>query len=181
MLYHAGMVRKRIGEILIELGCLSEEQLADAVREQREQGEAAPLLGAILRRKGYVSSCNLNQALLQEVRQVIDDPHADRFTRQLARLAHDHVARCRDGLSRESFVAIVSRMEYLKQRIDALLESQERLRKMAQLPPILEQLRLNEQEIDSHRQRLTDLYNDICTYPVPGGESAPAFLPPPCA
>ncbi|HNW92974.1 MAG TPA: hypothetical protein PKM88_08710 [bacterium] len=170
------MGRKRLGEILIELGYLTSEQLDDAMLEQQRQGEAAPLIGNILRAKGYVNTAKLNRAMQCELRQVIDEDATDRFTRQIARLAHDHISRCPHGLSHEGFIAIVNRMDYCKQRIDNLLASQERLRHMQQLPPIVEQLSRNEASIADFRAKLADLYNDICSY-QPDAESGPPALP----
>jgi len=54
------LVRKRLGEILVDANMITEEQLSDCLTEQEETNES---LGQILIRKGYVSETNIKDAL----------------------------------------------------------------------------------------------------------------------
>lgn len=56
-------LRKRLGEVLIEMGLLSEEELHTAIEEQKTTGES---LGKILVRMGAVSGEGLSAALAQQ-------------------------------------------------------------------------------------------------------------------
>lgn len=54
------MARKRIGEMLVEVGILTPEQLQQALREQRETEER---LGDVLINKGYITQEQLVEVL----------------------------------------------------------------------------------------------------------------------
>lgn len=54
---------QQIGQILVELGYITQEQLVRAVMEQKDTGER---LGAILLRRGYVTPEHLTEALAQQ-------------------------------------------------------------------------------------------------------------------
>lgn len=60
--------RKRIGEVLEEVGVLSEEQLSEALAEQKKSGEK---LGVILVRKGILTE----QQLLETLEYMLGIPH----------------------------------------------------------------------------------------------------------
>ena len=63
-------MRKYIGEYLVEKGLISENQLKEALSEQRSSGER---VGAVLARKGYISEENLVLALSEQ----LDIPFVD--------------------------------------------------------------------------------------------------------
>jgi len=54
------LVRKRLGEILVDANMITEEQLSDCLTEQEDTKES---LGQILIRRGYVSETNIKDAL----------------------------------------------------------------------------------------------------------------------
>jgi len=71
------MLKKRIGDILINLGVISQEQLVQVLKEQKTTGK---LLGQLLLEKGLVSNNDLAQALAQQ----IEVPFIDTITEQMA-------------------------------------------------------------------------------------------------
>ena len=60
----AGQKKKRIGERLIELGALNEEQLQIGLQEQRRTGE---ILGKVLLNLGFVTESEITLALAEEL------------------------------------------------------------------------------------------------------------------
>jgi type IV pilus assembly protein PilB len=54
---------KRLGEILIEKGLITQKQLEDALKEQRESGE---FLGNILISRGWITKDNLSEGLAEQ-------------------------------------------------------------------------------------------------------------------
>ena len=54
---------KRLGEILIEKAMITEQQLADALKEQKTSGE---FLGTIMINRGMISKANLSEALAEQ-------------------------------------------------------------------------------------------------------------------
>src|SRR5438552_16732538 len=63
------MARQRLGDVLREVGALSDKDLAQAVREQQEQKDRSMMLGELLLQKGLVSKEQL-AAALQKVTRV---------------------------------------------------------------------------------------------------------------
>jgi len=60
----------RIGDVLVEQGLISEAQLVDALKKQKEMRETtgeAPLLGQILVQMGMIDQDTLNQAITRQV------------------------------------------------------------------------------------------------------------------
>ncbi len=74
------MLRKKIGDILIDLNVITEDQLQECLKEQKETGK---LLGQVLLEKGYVSSSDLARALARQ----IEIPFIDAITEQMADLS----------------------------------------------------------------------------------------------
>ncbi|MGD9015185.1 MAG: type II secretion system protein GspE, partial [Candidatus Omnitrophota bacterium] len=54
---------KRLGEILIEKGLITEQQLQDVLKEQKTSGE---FLGSIMVNRGMISKVNLSEALAEQ-------------------------------------------------------------------------------------------------------------------
>jgi len=71
------MLRKKIGDILIELGVLTQEQLQECLKEQKTTGK---LFGQILLEKGFVSNNDLARALAKQV----EVPFIESITEQMA-------------------------------------------------------------------------------------------------
>lgn len=57
------MTKKRLGELLVEAGLISEEQLHQGLQEQRRSGE---LLGEVMVRLGYVTEEDVARTLVQQ-------------------------------------------------------------------------------------------------------------------
>ena len=71
------MLRKRIGDILIDLNIISEEQLQECLKEQKTTGK---LLGQVLLERGLVSKVDLARALAAQV----EVPFIEVVTEQMA-------------------------------------------------------------------------------------------------
>lgn len=160
--------RKRlIGDILVELGHISSDQLREAVEEQGRSGEAAPLIGDILKQKGIVTDKELDEAFLISLGDILESPDTDRFVKQLARLSASFVKTGGSGLSKEALLAILNRIDYLKNRIERLQESQITLRRMRQNPLIEQQLAENEKQVAETAHKIQVLYEDLKAHGMP--------------
>ncbi len=71
------MLRKRIGDLLIDLNIISEEQLQECLKEQKKTGK---LLGQLLLEQGLVSKIDLARALAAQV----EVPFIEMVTEQMA-------------------------------------------------------------------------------------------------
>jgi len=71
------MLRKKIGEILVELGVISDEQLRGCLEEQKSTDK---LIGQILVEKGFISKKDLARALAKQV----SAPFVEKITEQMA-------------------------------------------------------------------------------------------------
>lgn len=159
--------KRRIGDILMELGHVSAAQLAEAIDEQKQAGEEAPLLGDILKQKGIVTDKELDEAFLISLGDIMESPDTDRFVKQLARLSASFVKTGSSGLSKEALLAILNRIDYLKNRIERLQESQITLRRMRQNPLIEQQLVENEKQVAETARKIQMLYEDLKAHGMP--------------
>ena len=70
------MLKKRIGEILVELNVITQEQLAQAVQEQKDTGK---MLGQVLIEKGFAKKEDIATALSKQ----ISLPFVEKITEQM--------------------------------------------------------------------------------------------------
>jgi type IV pilus assembly protein PilB len=77
-----GKTSKRIGEILIEKGLLSEKQLAEALQEQKT---SSGFLGTILINKGWISQKNFLGVLAEQFGLQLVDMRQENIDMELAR------------------------------------------------------------------------------------------------
>jgi len=73
------MLRKKIGEILIDLNVVTEDRLQEALKDQKISGK---LIGKILIEKALISSNDLARALAKQV----EAPFIETITEQMANL-----------------------------------------------------------------------------------------------
>ena len=71
------MIRKKIGEILLEMGLITEQQLEDGLEEQQQSTQP---LGEILVKQGHLTFEDLGRALAKQV----GVPYIEKITEQLA-------------------------------------------------------------------------------------------------
>ena len=82
--------RKKIGEILIEAGYITEEQLEKALKEQAVTGEK---LGEILIKKGWIGKEELDQSLAKQIGVSRFDLSSYIVDPEVIRLVPEHLAR----------------------------------------------------------------------------------------
>jgi len=82
--------RKKIGEILIEAGYITEEQLEKALKEQAVTGEK---LGEILIKKGWIGKEELDQSLAKQIGVSRFDLSSYIVDPEVVRLVPEHLAR----------------------------------------------------------------------------------------
>jgi len=71
------MVRKKIGEILLEQGAITEQQLQEATKEK---GKTGALIGQVLLKKGYINKKQLANALAAQM----EVPVVEKVTEKMA-------------------------------------------------------------------------------------------------
>ena len=86
----AGGVKRRLGELLMEAGYISQEQLAEGLTKQQTTGER---LGTTLVQLGYISE----QSLIEVLEFQLGVPHVNLFKRKIdptvVKLIPEHIAR----------------------------------------------------------------------------------------
>ena len=73
------MLKKKIGDILVDLQVITQEQLNETLQEQKTTGK---ILGKLLIEKGFVSVDNLSQAIAIQ----IEVPYIKTITEQMANI-----------------------------------------------------------------------------------------------
>ncbi|MCL6636821.1 MAG: GspE/PulE family protein [Alicyclobacillus sp.] len=84
------MARKRLGDLLVDMGLLSADQLAEALREQQQSKER---LGELIVRKGWVSEAQIIEALEFQLGIPHVDLNRQSIDRQALQLIPEAVAR----------------------------------------------------------------------------------------
>ena len=84
------MARPRLGELLLDLGYITEDQLKAALEEQERTGD---LLGQILLRRGYIKEQDLVRALADQQRAPLIHPAQTPLDPQALRLLDPRFAR----------------------------------------------------------------------------------------
>src|SRR5438093_1086046 len=119
------VVRKKLGEYLLEAGLITDQQLKEALRRQRQTKEP---LGQILTRQGMVSEADICRVLHQQLGLPIVDLESIAIDEQVIGLMREDLAKKHTAIPIEPQEKGVG----VRCRVDGLLQDLERLPKWTQ-------------------------------------------------
>lgn len=156
----------RFGEILLDMGFISQEQLEVSLKEQEYSLKTVNYsepLGNILLRNGIITDDQHEQALLRYFQQLADDNDQPSYVRETAKVAVKAFASKSGGekLSEESKITLLKKIHEYEEKIVQFEKSITTLSKLEQKRVIVETIEKENREIQSLIRKIEVLKQDI--------------------
>lgn len=146
----------KFGEILIEMGYISEEKLETALEEQKSNQDIigyTETIGNILLRNGMISEEQLNEALIEYFKQ------QDLSENVLEKDPQKHHSK--ENLSPDSKMALINRIYDYQEKIQEIEKSIQTLKRFKGKPMILKQIENYQNRIKEHIIKIENIRNDL--------------------
>lgn len=155
-----------IGEIMVKMGFISEEQLQTVVREQkesRESSEYVETIGNILLRKGVISDEQHNLALVEYFKYLANDDSQPAFVKETAKVAMRAIERksSSEKLSEETKLTVLKKIHEYEEKIAYDEKSINALGKLEPKKVIMDTIEKEKKEIKSLLQKIDVLKKDL--------------------
>ena len=156
----------KIGEIMLKMGLITEEQMEDAIREQ-ESNRAKSMyqepIGNILLRKGVIQEAGLDKALVGYFKYLINDNEQPSYVREIAKVAMRSLERKSNGtrLSEEAKLTILKKVHEHEEKIAYLERSIRNLGSMEQKKIVTETMERENKEIKQMMDKIEILKRDL--------------------
>jgi len=156
----------RIGEIMLKMGIISEEQLEETINEQkknRKKSRYEEPVGNILLRKGIITEEQLDKALLEYFKYLMNDNEQPPYVRETAKVATWAMERKSTGerLSEESKLTILKKIHEYEEKIAYLEKSIQNLSNLEQKKVIVETIEKENKEIKQLLKKIDILRKDM--------------------
>jgi hypothetical protein len=159
-------VAMRFGEILLDMGFVSQEQLEVSLKEQEyslKTVQYSEPLGNILLRNGIITEEQHEKALLRYFQQLANDMEQPAYVRETAKVA-THAFESKSGgekLSEESKITLLKKIHEHEEKIAQFEKSISTLSKLEQKRVIVETIEKENREIQSLIHKIEVLKQDI--------------------
>ena len=155
-----------IGEIMVKMGFISEEQLQVVIREQkesRESSEYVETIGNILLRKGVISEEQHNLALVDYFKFLANDEGQPPYVKETAKVAMRAIERKSNNekLSEETKLTVLKKIHEYEEKIAYDEKSINALSKLEPKKVIMDTIEKEKKEIKSLLQKIDVLKKDL--------------------
>lgn len=156
----------KIGELIVKLGFINEDQLNATIREQqesRERSEYVEPIGNILLRKGLMSEEQLNQSLIEYFKYLSNAPDEPVYVRETAKVAMRAIDSHTGGtrLSEESKITLMKKIHEYEEKIAYDEKSIQALSGLEQKKVILDTIEKEKREIKQLIEKIDTLKKDL--------------------
>lgn len=155
-----------IGEIMVKMGLISDDQLHAVVREQkdsRESSEYVETIGNILLRKGIISEEQHNVSLIEYFKYLANDDSQPSFVKETAKVAMRAIERkaSAEKLSEETKLTVLKKIHEYEEKIAYDEKSVSALSKLEPKKVIMDTIDKEKKEIKSLLQKIDVLKKDL--------------------
>jgi len=156
----------KIGEILVKLGYLTENQLEAIIIEQeemRKNSQYTEPLGYVLLRKGIITEEQLDNALYEYFKVLSNDPAEPPYVRETAKVAIKALEKksTEGRLSQETKLTILRRIQDYEERVAYYEKSIKNLKTLEPKKMILDTIEREEKEIKKLLHKIETLKKDL--------------------
>lgn len=155
----------KFGEVLLEMGGISTQQLELALKEQeynlKTVGYSEPI-GNILLRNGLISEAQHEEALVQYFKVLAEAHDQPAYVRETAKIAYQAIEkRTENSLSEETKMLILRKMNEYEEKIGQFERSISTLNKMEKKKVIEETIDKEKKEIEKLLRKIEALKTDL--------------------
>ena len=155
-----------IGEIMVKMGFISDDQLQTVIREQkdsRESSEYVETIGNILLRKGVITDEQHNLALVEYFKYLANDESQPAYVKETAKVAMRAIERksSNEKLSEETKLTVLKKIHEYEEKIAYDEKSINALGKLEPKKVIMDTIEKEKKEIKSLLQKIDVLKKDL--------------------
>ncbi len=155
-----------IGETMVKMGFISEDQLQAVIREQkesRESSEYVETIGNILLRKGVITDEQHNLALVEYFKYLANDDAQPPYVKETAKVAMRALERksSNEKLSEETKLTVLKKIHEYEEKIAYDEKSINALGKLEPKKVIMDTIEKEKKEIKSLLQKIDVLKKDL--------------------
>ncbi len=155
-----------IGEIMVKMGLISDDQLKVVVKEQqesRESSEYVETIGNILLRKGVINDEQHNSALVEYFKYLANDDTQPPFVKETAKVAMKAMERksSAEKLSEESKLTVLKKIHEYEEKIAYDEKSINALSKLEPKKVIIDTIEKEKKEIKTLLSKIDTLKKDL--------------------
>lgn len=155
-----------IGEVMVKMGFISEDQLHAVIREQkdsRESSEYVETIGNILLRKGVITDEQHNLALVEYFKYLANDDSQPPYVKETAKVAMRAIERKSNSekLSEETKLTVLKKIHEYEEKIAYDEKSINALGKLEPKKVIMDTIEKEKKEIKSLLQKIDVLKKDL--------------------
>lgn len=155
-----------IGEIMVKMGFINDDQLQTVIREQkdsRESSEYVETIGNILLRKGVITDEQHNLALVEYFKYLANDDSQPSYVKETAKVAMRAIERksSNEKLSEETKLTVLKKIHEYEEKIAYDEKSINALGKLEPKKVIMDTIEKEKKEIKSLLQKIDVLKKDL--------------------